>query len=329
METGIMRVALAVAVLLAGSARQDDVKKVLTDAERVKKIARKISPEARQKIEKALGEKLDEKDLAPTLYECYSLVPNVSSADKTRCVVAVVSAKGARGSFKVGVAAAVDDKVLHVVRLLDNGDDKLLENKQFLEQFQAFDYTDSLYHGPDVLAAAAKKAEGKDAAAQELALLLRMNRVMWGVGPHWERMMDKLEHKEKSALDEIAPMEKAFSEAVKLIDKVTFMKDSQKDKFAAYAEGAVDDFKEVRKLAQAAKYDEAHRKAAELDSARCARCHGSYRRYFRDQRSANGIGNGIFSTKLDVGILDPKAEVSCQAFATAVKKGILLATEAK
>lgn len=324
-----MRLALVAAVLLAGASRQDDVKKLLSDAERVKKLAKKIPPDARAKIEKALGQKIDDKDLSPVLYEAYSLVSSISSADKTRCIVTLVTGRGPKGTFKVGVATAVDDRVLHVVKILENSDDKAIENKHFLEHFQAFDYTESVYNGPDALADAGRLAQGKDAKALELALLLKMNRIMWGVGPHWERMMEKLERKDKSAVDEIGPMEKAFTEGIKLADGARFLRDSQKEKFAAYSEGAVDDFKEVRKLAQAGDYEGAHRKAAELESSRCARCHGSYRRYFRDQRAEHGIGNGLFSTKLDVSVTDPKAEASYQAFATAVKKAILLSSEAK
>ena len=41
------------------------------------------------------------------------------------------------------------------------------------------------------------------------------------------------------------------------------------------------------------------------------------------------LANGYFSTKLEVGMPDPKAEASYQAAANAIRKAILLATESK
>src|SRR5437762_2620440 len=52
-----MRAVLAVLLLLAGGLPQDDVvRKVVSDADKIKKLTRKISKESRDKIEKALGE---------------------------------------------------------------------------------------------------------------------------------------------------------------------------------------------------------------------------------------------------------------------------------
>ena len=44
---------------------------------------------------------------------------------------------------------------------------------------------------------------------------------------------------------------------------------------------------------------------------------------------AQSLGNGYFSTKLEVAMPDPKLEVSYQALSTGIRKAILLATEAK
>ena len=62
---------------------------------------------------------------------------------------------------------------------------------------------------------------------------------------------------------------------------------------------------------------------------RCAKCHGSYRRAFREARFEKNVGNGYFSTKLEVAVPDPKLEPSYQAVATGIKKAILLAAEMK
>src|SRR5262245_47901975 len=102
-----MKLAIAVVLLLAGGLPQDDVvKKVVSDADKIKKLTRKVSKESRDKIEKALGEKLLDADLSPPLWECMSTVPAVSSMSKTKVLVTVVTVKGPKGPLRVGVAAA-------------------------------------------------------------------------------------------------------------------------------------------------------------------------------------------------------------------------------
>src|SRR4029077_7770402 len=100
------RLAIAVVLLLSGGAAQDDVvKKIVSDADKIKELTRKISKESRDKIEKALCEKLADAALAPPLWECMSTVPAVSSMSKTKCLVTVVTVKGARGPVRSGVSA--------------------------------------------------------------------------------------------------------------------------------------------------------------------------------------------------------------------------------
>ena len=114
-----MRLALAVVLLFSGLAQDDAVRKIVSDADKVKKLARKISKDSRDKIEKALGEKLADADLAPPLWECMSTVPAVSSMAKTKVLVTVVTVKGPKGPIKIGVAAATVESTLHVVRILE------------------------------------------------------------------------------------------------------------------------------------------------------------------------------------------------------------------
>src|SRR5262252_5798697 len=154
-----MRAVLAVVLLLAGGAAQDDlVRKIVSDADKIKKLNRKLSKESRDKIEKALGEKLLDTDLAPPLWECMSTVPAVSSMSKTKCLVTVVTVKGARGPIRIGVAAATVETTLHTVKLLENGDDKALESKIFLAQFEGFEYTTNVWNSPETLNGVIKKA---------------------------------------------------------------------------------------------------------------------------------------------------------------------------
>ena len=326
-----MRVVLAVLLLLAGGAAQDDVvRKIVSDADKIKKLNRKLSRDARDKIEKALGEKILDTDLAAPLWECMSTVPAVSSMSKTKCLVTVVTVKGAKGPIRIGVAAATVETTLHTVKLLENGDDKALESKLFLAQFEGFEYTTNVWNSPETLNGVIKKATaGADDAAKEVDTLLKVNGHMRAVGPMWDRLLAGIEKKDKAAADEIAPMDRAFDESIKVVSGSRFLTATKQDKFKTAAAGARSDLADLKTLITAAKFDDAFKKTGEIDSARCAKCHGAYRRAFRDGRLEKGLGNGYFSTKLEVAVPDPKIEASYQTVATGIRKAILLATEAK
>lgn len=326
-----MRVVLAVFLLLAGGAAQDDlVRKIVSDADKIKKLNRKLSKESRDKIEKALGEKLLDADLAPPLWECMSTVPAVSSMSKTKCLVTIVTVKGAKGPIRIGVAAATVETTLHTVKILENADDKAVESKLFLAQFEGFEYTTNVWNPPDTLAGAMKKAAGgADDASKEIDTLLKVNGHMRAVGPMWDRLLAGIEKKDKAAADEIAAMDRAFDESIKVVTGSKFLTATKQDKFKMAAAGARSDLADLKNLISSAKFDDAFKKTGEIDSARCAKCHGAYRRTFRDGRLAKDLGNGYFSTKLEVAIPDSKSEISYQAVSTGIRKAILLATEAK
>ncbi|HVE40773.1 MAG TPA: hypothetical protein VNM14_12845, partial [Planctomycetota bacterium] len=220
---------------------------------------------------------------------------------------------------------ATVESTLHVVKILENGDDRALESKLFLGQFEGFEYTPNIWNGPDLLVSTIKKA----AAGDDLDTLLKVNSTMRSVGPMWERLLAAIEKKDKAAADEIGAMDKAFDESIKAVTSSKFMSAAKQDKFKASAAGARTDLGDLKTLIGAMKFDEAFKKTGEIDSARCAKCHGAYRRTFRDGRLDKGLGNGYFSTKLEVAVPDPKIEASYQAVSTAVHKAILLATEAK
>jgi hypothetical protein len=325
-----MRLAIAVLLLLPWSAPQDDVvKKIVSDADKIKKLSKKISKESRDKIEKALGEKLADADLAPPLWECMSTVPAVSSMNKTRVLVTVVTVKGPKGPIKLGVSAATVENALHVVRILENGDDKSLETKTFLGQFEEFEYTPNVWNAPSQLADAIKKSSGSDDAAKELDTLLRVNSSMRAVGPMWDRILAGIEKKDKSVADEIPPMDKAFEDSIKAAAGSKFLSPARQDKYKTAAVGTQKDLAELKSLIAGMKFDEAFKKTGTIDSNCCGKCHGPLRGFFREGRLSHNIGNGYFSTKLEVAMPDPKLEASYQAVATGIRKAIMLATEAK
>ena len=328
-----MRFAPILALLILGASApsvQDDlVKKIVTEAEKIKKLAKKISPQAKDKIEKALGEKLDAADLMPVLWECYAIVPRVSTSEKTRCVVTSVTVKGPKGAVRVSVAVATVEKTIHVVKILENQDEKALESRLFLSQFDGFEYSESLYSAPTVLADGLKKAQGSDDAAKESDAVLRLSLLMHAMGPSWGRLMERIDKKDKTAADEVAWMDKAFDDTLKLLPAAKFFKATKQEKFKGFAVGAKSDLGELKKMIDGGKFEDAYRRAGQLDTTHCAKCHASYRMEFRGEREKRNIGNGYFSTKLEVASPDPKLEASYQSVASGLRKAILLATEAR
>jgi hypothetical protein len=325
-----MRTLLVVAVLAVGAAPQDDVvKKIVPNAEKVKKLVKKISPQAKDKIEKALGEKLDPTDLTPSLWECYTTVPRVSPNEKTRCLVTVVPVKMPKGVVRVGVAVAALEKTVHLVKILENPEDKALESRLFLSQFDGFETSESLYSPPSALEDALKKTQGGNDDAKEQEAVVRVNVLMHALGPSWERMMDRIDKKDKAAAEDLDEMMKAFDECVALLPVEKFFKATKQEKFKAFAVGAKSDATELRKLLDSGKFEDAFKKTADLDRTGCAKCHAAYRMEFRTEREKRSLGNGYFSTKLEVASPDRNLQASYQLVATGIRKAILLAVEAK
>ncbi|HEX7898942.1 MAG TPA: hypothetical protein VF950_14360 [Planctomycetota bacterium] len=325
-----MRIALVVLLLPAlseveGAPQEDIVKKIVSDAEKIKKTAKKLAPASKDKVEKALGEKLDAADLAATIWECYATVPKVSSMDKTLVRALVVTAKGPKGPIKVGVSVASLESTIHTVKILENGDDKAVESSRFLSQFQGFEYTPNVFNGGDVLKAAFAKA----GADKELDAAIRMISVMRAMEPVYERLNERLEKKDKAAAEDVAELDKHFDESLRLLANAAFLKASQADKFKTFASGGKQYLADMRALIGGGKFDDAYRKAGELDAQSCSRCHGAYRRAFREARLERQVGNGYFSTQLDIAAPDKASEASYQAVGKAVRKAVLIAAEAK
>ncbi|HZE97677.1 MAG TPA: hypothetical protein VE981_11670 [Planctomycetota bacterium] len=325
-----MKVLIAVLLLLPAAAPQDDVvKKIVPDAEKIKKLPKKISKESRDKIEKALGEKLADADLVPVLWECMSTVPAVSSMQKTKVLVTVVTVKGPKGPIRLGVAAATVETTVHVVKILENGDDRSLDAKIFLGQFEGFEYSPNVWNTPDQLTGAIKKAAGSDDAAKELDTLLKVNGAMRAIQPMWDRLMAGIEKKDKAVADEVAGLDKAFEESIKAATGSKFLSPARQDKYKASATSTRTELADLKSLLAAGKFDDAFKKSGQIDSQCCGKCHGPLRGFFRDARVTHAIGNGYFSTKLEVAMADAKLDAAYQAVATGIRKAILLATEAK
>src|SRR5262245_14818067 len=110
--------AFAVAVLwMVGAAasleplQEAEIKKLLPDAEGIKKSARKVGKEAKEKIEKALGTKIEDKDL-PQIWEARATVPAANPNEKTRVFFTMLTCKGPKGEMKIAVAVAPEERIV-------------------------------------------------------------------------------------------------------------------------------------------------------------------------------------------------------------------------
>src|SRR5688572_10573488 len=73
---------------------QDEFKKIVPDVEGSKRSARKLSKEGRERIEKAIERKLDEKEANVAIWEGRGSVPEANQSEKVRILYTVVPAKG-------------------------------------------------------------------------------------------------------------------------------------------------------------------------------------------------------------------------------------------
>lgn len=312
-------------LLMVGTTRQDEIKKIIPDAEKVKKVVRKIGPESRRKIESALGQALEEKDLTVTLYEAFAPVEAVSPTEKIKVSIVTVSTRGPKGLVRIGVAASLEDKVLGVVKILENGDDKAIESPAFMIQFDGFFYTADLYNPPTVLAELFRSAEQD----RELTVLVKQSGWMHRIGAHWDALTEKLEAKDRGSLEHVKESERLFAEVARQAPSISFLKDSQKDRFKGTAEAVVRYLKGVGQKISDGDYDEALRELYQAQSTTCGKCHGSFSRVFREERAKKKLGNGYFILDHDVHAPLAAPPETAQAVATAVKKALLLMSEAK
>lgn len=318
---------LAFLLFLPAASQESAVKKLLPKAERIKKLTLKLDKEAKERVETTLGAKLAPGDASAQVYQCRAIVPMVSPIEHTIVRVVFLTVKGPKGAIKLGVAVAHNDDVLGKVAVLSDGGEKALGEKAFLKQFEGMHYSEHIEEPASTLEESLKKA--KSGGDKELAMLVRMNEVMRLSGPAWDRLNAKVEKKDKGLAADADAVAKLMKESVDLVSAASFMPGSSQDRFKEYAESAIRDLGKVKAAAAAGKWDEAYKDLGEADQQGCARCHGSYTLRFQEARLENGMGNGFFSTKLDVQVPEPKLESSYQAVATGIRKAILLAFEAR
>lgn len=308
---------------------QDELKKLLPDVEGIKRSPRKISKESRERIEKAVERKLDEKEAAPQIWEARASVPEANPNEKVRILYTVVPGKGPKGEFKIGVAVAPDERVVAGARVLENKDDPAIAAEEFLLQFEMFIYTGNLANPASALDEARKQAAGrKDEKAKQLDGIFRLHSLMHPVEAAWTSLQHQLDKDSKDAAADADRLATLFRESEKVLSDFTFLKQSQVDSFRKRLQLSVKELGTLSQHAKAGKMAEARATSAEVYKMSCSQCHAGTQRIFREKRLEFGVGNGYFSVGHDVKTPGDARE-SYQAAANAVRLAVLLLSEAK
>ena len=321
----------AVLGLAVAAGLQDDFKKIAPDVEGVKRSARKLSKEGRERVEKAIERKLDDKEANPQIWEGRALVPEANQSEKVKVLYTVVTAKGPKGEFKVGVAVAADpeDRVIAGVRMIENKDDPAIASDDFLGQFEQYQYSANISNPGSALDQARRTgAERKDATSKQIDGIFKLHAIMHPVGAAWTSLQAHLEKESQDAAADGEKVATLFGEAEKVLPDFTFLKASQSDSFRRKLKDGVRELGNFVQQAKAGKIVEARATAAEIYNISCRQCHAGTKRIFREKRAELGIGNGYFAPGHDIEKAEGPKE-SITAALQAIRLGVLILSEAK
>jgi len=321
----------AVLGLAVAAGLQDDFRKIVPDVEGAKRSARKLSKEARERVEKAIERKLDDKEANVQIWEGRASVPEANASDKVRVLYTVVAGKGPKGEFKIGVAVAADpeDRVIAGVRMIENKDDPAIASDDFLGQFEQYQYSANISNPGSALEEARRaSAERKDATAKQIDGIFKLHAIMHPVGAAWASLQANLDKESKDAAADGEKVAKLFGEAEKVLPDFTFLKQSQTDSFRRKLKDGQKELGTFVQHAKAGKIVEARATAAEIYNISCRQCHAGTKRIFREKRAELGIGNGYFVPGHDVEKSEGPKE-SVEAVLKSIRLGVLILSEAK
>ncbi|MBI4563180.1 MAG: hypothetical protein HY716_00605 [Planctomycetes bacterium] len=319
---------ISVAAAAWPDAQEAELKKIFPDAQSVKKSALKLSKEARERIEKAIEAKLDDREASAPVWEAMATVPEANPGEKTRIRFMTLTAPGPKGTVKLGVAVAPEERVVAAVRVLENKDDPALASEEFLEQFDHFLYTSHLYHPASMLAQARERArERRDEEARQLDGIFKLESIMHPVGAAWSRLRKRLDAEDPQAAEDAAELLRLFADAERTLADLTFLKASQVRSFRTLLEKSRRDLEAVKVQAEQRKLVEA-RMASRDVMERCSQCHAGTHRLFRERRFALNVGNGYFAVGHDV-YAPPGPRASFEAVASAIRRAVLILSELK
>ena len=312
------------AALLAGVAvaAQEDLGKIVSGAEKLKKTTRKITADQAKAIAAAVGLKPEEVETNVTILEGWALVPDSQSMDKARIFGVVVTVKGPKGPIKLGVAVAADEDTVVNVKVLENKDDKSAEAPEFIDQFPGFKWGASIRKSSDDLKGALAKAkENKEAAA-----LVEISASMRKLGVQWAAMVKKNDKADKGAKAHAEEVARLYEALGKKIGDLAFLSDRQRKTLTDDMAKAARSTRDISGRLDGS--DAAKKAIAEMDNL-CTKCHAPMRTRFIDQREKDGVGNGWLSPEVDLTIPLEGSKELYDAMAKAIRKAILQIRDAK
>ena len=318
----MIKTAFAVVVLTGvavAAARQDDLGKFVSGAEKTKATKKKLTPDQAKAIATACGLKPEEIETNVTILEGWAQVPDAQTTDKARVLGIVVTVKGPKGAIKLGVAVAADEDRIVNVKVIENKDDKSAEAADFYDQFPGFLWSGAIRKSPDELKAMLAKAkENKEASA-----LLEISTGMRRLGVNFYALIKKPDKTSVPNAEEVA---KIYDAAVKRVPDLAFLTDRQRKTLSDDLAKAARTMRDV--IPKLDGTDAAKKAIGEMDNL-CNKCHAPMRSRFIDQRDKDGVGNGWLSPDVELVIPVEGSKELWDAIAKAVKKAVLTIRDAK
>ena len=129
-----------------------------------------VSDQQRAEIERALGARLPEEDLKPSIY--FAVVKNrPESPPKKAAAIIFIDANGEAGKIEMGVVVSGNRKLLRV-HLLDNKEPEAINRPSFLKQFEGKKASDLFKVGTDITAPVATKSAQAAASGARRGILI-------------------------------------------------------------------------------------------------------------------------------------------------------------
>lgn len=317
------KAAWGVVLALLLGAPQEDLGKIVSGVEKPKKLSKKITADQAKAIATIVGLQPNEVETGVTVLEGWAMIPE--EPEKGRVLGAVVTAKGPKGTIKIGVAIAADVDKIVAIKVLENKDEKAAESALFADQFLGFEWSpEALRKSP----ADQKAAIEKGKTNKEVAALVEFSAQMRRVGLLWETAVTANDKADKTgaskALEEMAKIYDALNK--KVGDLASLNARQRGDMTAGLTNGS----KSARDLAAKADGSDASKKmAGEIAANSCNKCHAWSRMRNRNARNSNGVGNGFFSPELDVLYPAEGTKELYDAMSKQIRKAILQLRDAK
>lgn len=302
-------------------------------------VKKKLGPEAKAKVETALGEPLESADVEPYLYEVDGLTnPDTGEGMKVRACLTV--AKGPSGPIRLGLA--LDPRgAIFAARCFEHAEKVDFPAEEFCQQFVGASVTPSSYRSPKELEATLAKVKQPD--ADQVPELLRA-KVLLGIREQMETngsrtgdVKERLSKKDARAAEAADALSKSLRLVEALVGKLSPYKPEQTAALAGIAGKTRQAAEDVRDLAKKNDWAGATKAFKDRLQDGCEKCHDwndplSNKKFYdaaRWMRGDVGVGDGYWVVGHDCHAASEPSRALSQAVATGLKKALLLLDQTK